>query len=136
MHPYRKGARFIPSIIECKLTVCLTPQSTSCSALTCCDPLICTPRCHQLGLSTLLQAVDTESVPWDEPDPEQPTERYRQMAETLRLAICSLSQLTRLRLRGVYPLYSALSELPPLQVGYALPSFSANRAVLDLTPMT
>ncbi len=64
-----------------------------------------------------MQMIDTESIPWEEPDPEQPSAHLEERVRPLRQALGSLPHLTRLRAQAVYPLGSALSELPPLQVG-------------------
>jgi len=59
--------------------------------------------------------VDSEFVLKSEPDPERPSERDEELVRPLRLALGSLPDLSRLRLKGIYPLGSAVAQLPPLQ---------------------
>ena len=69
-----------------------------------------------------MQVVDSDFVPECEPDPEKPSERDEELVRPLRLALGSMPELSRLRLKGIYPLGSALAQLPPLQVRRPLPS--------------
>ena len=49
-------------------------------------------------------------------DPEQPSEGDEEVVRPLRQVLGSMPHLTRLHLYGWYPLGSAVSELPPMQV--------------------
>ena len=50
-----------------------------------------------------------------------PSELDDELLEPLRRQLGSMPHLTRLLLRGATPAEFALSELPPLRVGYTVP---------------